>query len=172
MKSLKYRYIISHLGKISRAGQTGRTGTDHCYFVTVLLFGSFRFDIMLQSIVCDKTLQFSDGYRISFDAADTLSFALRLLRADTSADCRQCGRLTDDLIGFLDIAFFYFLNECRNIDGYRASFDTFRIFTVETSGCLFHCLFLIISKTNFFKICRTFFRILFSDRYSHHSLCH
>ena len=172
MKCLKYRHIISHLGKVSCTGQTGWTGTDYCDLMPVLLFCSFRFNIMLQCIICNKTLQLSDRYRISLDSADTLSFTLRLLRADTSADCRQCGRLTDDLIGFLNISFFYFLNKCRNIDRYRTSFDTFCIFTVKTSGCLFHSLFLIISKANFFKICCTFFWILFSDRYSHHSLCH
>ena len=56
-----------------------------------------------------------------------------------------------------DISFLYFLNKCRNIDRYRTSFDTFCIFTIQASCCLFHCLFLIISKTNFFKICCTYF---------------
>ena len=172
MKCFKYRHIISHLCQIACAGESGWSGTDHSYLMTVLFFCTFWFDVMLQCIICHKTLQFSDGYRISFDTTDTLSFTLRLLRADTSTDCRKCGRLSDDLVCFLDISFLYFLNKCRNIDRYRTSFDTFCIFTIQASCCLFHCLFLIISKTNFFKICCTYFWILFSDRYSHHSFCH
>ena len=172
MKCFKYCHIIAQLCKISCACKSGWTRTDYSDLMPVLLFCSFRFNIMLQCIICNKTLQLSDRYRISLDSTDTLSFTLRFLWADTSTNCRKCGRLTDDLISLFDISFLYFLNKCRNINRYRTSFDTFCIFTIETSGCLFHCLFLIISKANFFKIRCTHFWILFSDRYSLHSLCH
>lgn len=53
------------------------------------------------------------------------------------------------------------MNECRNIDSYRTSLNTFSILTVDTTACFFHCFFLIISVTYFFKICCTYLRILF-----------
>ena len=56
------------------------------------------------------------------------------------------------LICFFKVSFFYFMDKCRDIDGYRTALHTFCIFTVEAAGSFFHCFFFIISKTYFIKI--------------------
>ena len=78
----------------------------------------------------------------AFDTADTFSFTLALLRAYTAADCWKCTGLRNDLICFFKVSFFYFMYECRDIDGYRTSLHTFCIFTVDAARSFFHCFFL------------------------------
>ena len=165
MQCLKDRYIIAQLCQISRTGQTGRTGADNSHLLTVLFLCSLRLDSVLFCPVSYKTLQLSDGDCLPFNATDTFSFTLALLRADTAADCRKCRRLTDDLICLLDIAKLYLLDKARNIDGYRTSLHALRIFAVDTPFGLTHRFFFIITKTDLFKIGCSFLCILFSDRY-------
>ena len=62
--------------------------------------------------------------------------------------------------------------KCRDIDIDRTSCDTSCILTVQTSGSFFHCLFLVVAKTYFFKILRTYFRCLLTYRYSVLLICH
>ena len=71
MERLKNCHLISETGKIAGAGKAGRTGTDHCNLMAVLLCRSGGLYIVLLRPVSDKTLQFSDGYRIALDSADT-----------------------------------------------------------------------------------------------------
>ena len=92
MKSLEYSYIVSCLCKITCTGKSGRTGTDDCNFMSVLNLCACRFDIMLQSIVRNESLQFTDGNSLAFFTADTLSLTLGFLWADTATDSRKCGR--------------------------------------------------------------------------------
>ena len=172
VECLKYGHLIPHFGQIACACQSGRTGTDHGNFMSVHFFSALRLDVMFQCIICNKPLQFSDGYRLAFNAADTDTLTLRLLRADTSADCRKSAGFSDYFISLFDISFFNLMNKSRNINGYRTSFDAFGIPAVQTSLCLFHCLFLIVSKTNFIKICRTYFWILLSDRHFFQHISH
>ena len=89
MKRLKDRHIIAHLGKISRAGQTGRTGTDHCNLLSFALLRSLGPDMVLSRPVGNETLQLTDRKGFALDPADTLSFTLALLRAHTAADSRK-----------------------------------------------------------------------------------
>ena len=165
MKRFKYCHFITKLCKISGASQSRRTGTDHCNFMPVGLLCADRFDIMFQRIICNETLQLTDGDRLALDSADALPLTLGFLRAYTSANSRKRACLSDHFVGFLDISIFYFFDKSRNIDRNRTSLNTFRIFTIDASGCLFHRFFLIISKTNFFKVCCSYFRILFSYRH-------
>ena len=60
MKRLKYSHIISKLCKISRTCKTRRPGTDYSNFVSVLLFCTDRFNIMIQRIIRNKSFKFSD----------------------------------------------------------------------------------------------------------------
>ena len=166
MKSLKNRHLIAKLRQVSGAGKTGRAGTDDSHLVAIALFSLLRFDIVLQGVIRNKTLQFSDGNRLAFDPADTFALALGFLGADTSADRRQGGGLSDHLVGALDIAVFHLGDKARDIDGYRTSLDTFGILTVQAAGSLFHGLLLIVSVTYFFKIRRSDLCVLLSHRNS------
>jgi len=60
--------------------------------MSVLNLCSCRFDIMLQSIVSNKSLKLADGNSLAFFATDTLSLTLGFLWADTTTDSRKCGR--------------------------------------------------------------------------------
>ena len=128
---------------------------------------------MLTGPVCHEALKFTNGNRLALDTAHTLSLTLGFLWADTSTDCRKCRRKCDDFRCLLNISRFYFLDKRRNIDGNRASSDTFCIFTVQTSLRLRNCFFHIIAEAYLFKISRTYLRILLSDRHLFHhiSLC-
>ncbi len=165
MQCLEDCNIIPHLRQITGTGQAGGAGTDHRYFLILLLFRTFRPDTVLSCPVSHETLQLADRNRLSLNAADTLTLTLALLRADTAAYSRKGRSLADDLIGCFDIAFLDLLNKSWNINRNRTSLDTLRILTINTTGGLPHCLFFIISQTYFFKICRTYLRILFTDRY-------
>ena len=140
MQCFKDSYIVTKFCQISCTGQTGRTGTDNCNFMTVFLCRSFRFDTVFFGPVSYETLQFTDGYRFAFDTTDTFSFTLCFLWTYTTTDC-------------------------RNIDAYRTSLNAFGIFTGQTSGSLFHSFFFVISKTYFIKVCCSYFRCLLSYRY-------
>ena len=172
MKCLKYSYIVTKFCKVSCTCKSGRARTDHSNFVSVLCLGTFWFDVILKSVICNESLQFSDRNCLAFDSADTFSFTLGFLWAYTSTDSRKCTGFTDYFISFFDISFFYFLDKCRDIDRYRTSLNTSCILTVKTSCSLFHSFFFIISKTNFFKVCSTYFWFLFSYRYFLHHISH
>ena len=173
MKCLENGYFIAQFCQIACTGQTCRTGTDDCYFLSVCLLRRCRYKTMLTGPVCHEALKFTNGNRLALDTAHTLSLTLGFLWADTSTDCRKCRRKCDDFRCLLNISRFYFLDKRRNIDGNRASSDTFCIFTVQTSLRLRNCFFHIIAETYLFKISRTYLRILLSDRHLFHhiSLC-
>ena len=165
VKCLEDCYIVTHLCKISGAGKSGRTGTDHCNFMSVLLCSRNWFDTILLRPVSNETLQFTNGNSFPFQTADTFTLALCLLRTYTSANSRKSTGLTDDLVSFFKVSFFYFMNEAWDIDRYRASFHTFCFLTAKASVCFFHCLFFIVTKANLFKVSSTNLRSLLSDWY-------
>ena len=163
MERLKDSHVITHTCKIACAGKACRAGTDDRDLVAVLFSRRFRFDSLFSCAVCNKTLEFSDRNSFAFDAADTFSFALCLLRTYTAADSGKRAGFADDLIRLLKIAFFHFMNEGRDIDRNRTSGHTFGIFTIKAAACFCHGLFLIISEAHLVKIGRPYFGILFSD---------
>ena len=165
MKCFKYSYIIAKLCKVACTGKSRRTRTDNGNFVSVLHFCASRFDVMLQSVISNKSFQFTDGNSFTLLTTDTLSFTLGLLRTYTTTDSRKCGRKSDYFVSFFHVAFFDMFDESRDIDRYRTSLYAFRLLAAQTSLSFFHCFFLIISKTNLFKVCCTYLRILFSYRY-------
>src|SRR5699024_2733494 len=116
MKCFKYCNFVSKLCKIAGTGKSGRAGTDHCNFVSVGLLGFLRFDIMLQSIVSNKSFQLTDRYRFSLDTADTFAFALGFLGTYTSADGRKCRGFTDHMISAFDITILDLCDKSGNID--------------------------------------------------------
>ena len=152
MKGFKNGYFVSHLCEVARAGKSCRAGTDYSYLDAVGFLRLSRYESVFPGPVRHETLQFSDGDRLAFDAADTFAFALALLRAYTSAYCWQGAGFCYGICRILKFSFFYFCNELWNVDGNRASLDTFGILTVNAAGSFFLCLFLVISQTYFLKI--------------------
>ena len=166
MQCFENGHIISQLCQISGTGKTSRAGTDHSYLLTVLLCCGSGLDAILSCPVSHKTLQLTDGDRISLKATDTFSFTLAFLRAYTAADSGKGAGFTDNTISLFNVAVLHLFNELWNLDCYGAALYTLCIFTVNAAGSLFHCFFFVISETNLFEIGSTFLRILLSDRNS------
>ena len=130
MKSFKNRHIIAKLCQVACTGKTCRAGTDNGNLLALLLSRCFRYESMLSGPVSNETLQLSDGNCLSLDAADTLSFTLTLLRADTAADCRKSRGLRNR-VGCANVIFlFYLADKCRNINFYGTSVYTAGVFAV------------------------------------------
>ena len=130
VKGLENLYFISKLGQIACTGKSCRAGTNDSDSLAVLLLSCLRNKAVLSCPVSNKTLQLSDGNRLSLDSSDTFSLTLALLRTNAAADSRKCGRLGDNLCRLLNISFFYLLNKGRNIDGYRTSLDALCVLAV------------------------------------------
>ena len=80
------RDVITFAGEISRAGKAGGAGTNNCDFLSLGGCVRGRLDAHRSGRIRDVALQFADGDRFSLDPAHADAFALRLLRADASAD--------------------------------------------------------------------------------------
>ena len=99
-------------------------GTNDCNLMSVLLFCLFRLYAVLSCPVSHKTLQLSDRYRLALDTTDTFTLTLALLGTYATADSRKRRRFADDLISFLKLTLFHFLNKCGDIDRYGTSLHT------------------------------------------------
>ena len=85
-------------------------------------------------IVGAETLEVSDGDGLMAHLmVDTVRLTLFLLRADTTADSRQRGRLFDDRCGTEDIAFLQSLDETGDVDVHRAALYTRGVLAVEAT---------------------------------------
>ena len=130
MKGLKNRDLITELCQVPGAGQAAGAGADHRHLFPVRLLRRLRHKAMLSGPVGHKTLQLSDGNRLSLDAADALPLTLRLLRADTAAYRRQSRRLRYHAGSLLNLSLLYLFDKRRDIDCHRAACDTFGILTI------------------------------------------
>ena len=166
MECLKDGYIVAELCKIACAGQSGRTGTDDGYLLAIRCARLRSHIVMLSRPVRYVTLELTDGDRLTLDTTYALTLALCLLRADTSAYCWKCRGQCDHICCCLDIAFLYVMDEARNVDGNRATLHAHRVLTLEATGRLKVCFFVIISETNLFEVCCSYLRILLADRNS------
>ena len=168
--------IITQFAEVACAGQGRRAGTNDCHFVAV---GSGNFRIgqvfLAHMIVSDKALQTADADALAVLAADALTFALFLLRADTAADSGKAVGGGDDLISGIKITFCNFCDKLRNADLNRASGTAQRILTIQASLSLVDCHFSSISECNFIKVLSTNNWILLWHRifiFSHISHCY
>ena len=82
---------------------------------------------------------------------DTLALALLLLRTYTTANGRECGGLLEHLGGSENLATLDVLDERRDIDIHRATFDARWLGAVETTLCLAHCHLFGESLVYFFR---------------------
>ena len=85
-------------------------------------------------VIGAEALEVADGYcRVTHFEMNTLTLALFLLRANTTADSRQRRTLFDDGCRTEDVAFLQRLDETRDIDIHRTTLYTSRILAVETT---------------------------------------
>ena len=85
-------------------------------------------------IVGAETLEVTDGDGLMAHLMmDTVRLALFLLRADTTADSGQRGRLFDDRCGTEDVAFLQGLDETGDVDVHRTALYARRILAVEAT---------------------------------------
>ena len=146
VERFKHGDLIALLGKVAGAGQSAGTGADDGDLVSVGSGLGRRFADVGIVPVGDKALKAADADRLALDGADALALALRLLRADTTADGGKRGGLVDDLIRALVILFGDLLNEFGDLDLNRAAGNALRILAVQAAGSLVKRLLLGIAE--------------------------
>ena len=170
MQGFKDLYFVSELDQISRAGQSGRAGTDHSDLLAVLHGLVHRGNAVLPCPVSHKALQLADGHSLALDAADADAFALGLLRADAAADSGKGGTLRDHAGCRLEISVLHFLDKRGDINGNGASLHAAGILAVQAALRFRDSLFLIVSETYFIKILCSYQRFLLTDRHFLHHI--
>ena len=160
VQRLKHRDFVSLACKIARAGQAGRACADDRNFVPVGFGHDGLFGAVRHMPVSGKALQTADGDGFALHAANAFAFALRLLRADTTANSGQGRGLRQNLIGFFKLARFDLLDEGRDINGNRAAADAGLVAAVQAAGRLIHRLLGRITQRHFVEIARADFRLL------------
>ena len=96
VKRLKNLDLIAELCEIARTGESRRPCADHSDALSVFLGMVLRLQFMLTRPVCHIALQLADCNRLTLDAADADTFALRFLRTHAAANRRKCRTLGDD----------------------------------------------------------------------------
>ena len=105
VECLKNGNVVAHLAQIACAGEAGRAGADDRDAVTVGFGGlDLVLDFLVHVVVGDKALETADTDALALDAANALTLALLLLRANTAADSRQGVGGGDDLICCVKVA--------------------------------------------------------------------
>ena len=160
MQCFVNRYLITLLRKVTRTGEAARTGADDGYLVSIGCRCFCRFGAVGIVVVRHKAFHTADADRLKLDAERALAFALALLRADTSADCRKGRSLCDDLVCFFKVAFPDLFQEIRDMDVYRTAGNTGLVFAVEAAACFCDCGCLIIAERNFIEVVCTDLRVL------------
>ncbi len=152
MQRFKNRDLISLAGQITGASQTGRAGADNCDPMAVGRRLFRRGGSMGIVPVGNKPLQPADGHRFTLFAPDAIFLALAFLRADTAADCGQCGSMGNDLIGLLKVALGNLGNKLRNMYHNRTAGHAGLRFAVQAALCLIQCLLLRVSQRHLVKV--------------------
>ena len=152
MQRLEYGNLVTQASEVAGAGQTRRACTNDGNLVTV----GFRLYCLLGAVfarvVGNKALQTADGYRLALDAADTVTLALALLRADTAADSRQCGGFLDLRSRFEELALSDQRDELRDLDLYRTAGHAGLVLAVQAALCFLDRHFGGVAKRYLFKV--------------------
>ena len=146
--------IIALTCQIACTGETGRAGTNDSHLVTVGLglSGSAALMTVGVMIVGYKTLKAADTHALTLNAADALTLALVLLRADTTADGGQRVGRGDDLIRAVEVALGNAGDKLGNTHVHGAAGDALGILAVEAALCLVNGHFLGIAQCHLVEI--------------------
>ena len=135
VQRFEYMHLVAVFGCIAGESQSGRTGTYDRDLGTFRSILSTR--IILSILICKiraETLEVADGYSgMTHLKMDTLTLALFLLRADTTADSRKRGTLFDDRCSAENVAGLKGLDEARDVDIHRTTLYAGRVLAVETT---------------------------------------
>ena len=151
---------MAFLGQLACDGETGGACADNgdlfsrVFRIAGTRTSPGRFEIS------GKALEAADGDGLAFLAEDALRFALRLLRADPSADGGQAIGFFYDMDGAHEIAFLDFLYKVGDLDIYGAAFDAGRILAVKAPGRFTHCIFFRVAKGDFVEVLDPELRVL------------
>ena len=168
VQRFKHRDLVSHVGQVARACQTGGAGANHSNLVAV--GGRFCrcFLAVSHMPVGDKTLQTADANRLTFDAAHAFALTLRFLGAHTAADGRKRGGCCEHLVRFLKLTVCHVGNEIRDGDHYGAATHAGLVFAVQAALSFANGHLFRVSEGNFLKIVISHVRLLFR----HRRFCH
>ena len=136
--SLKNSDIKALTSQISRNSQTCRTRTDDSNAATGLLRQAFTGKLHLRIKIGNKLFQFSYLYRLTLLSQHTMTLALLLMRAYTSADSRQICFCIEDTHCSTHVTHREFMHKVRNVVFNRTSLLTLRNLAVKaTFGFLY-----------------------------------
>ena len=138
--TFKDGYIEALTSQITGNRQTSRTRTDDSHTTTSLLRKFLTRQLHLRIEISNKLLQLTNLYRFTLLAQDTMTLALLLMRANTSADSRQVALFIDDRHGSSHITHRQLVYEIRNVIFYRTSFTALWDLTMKTTLSLLDCL--------------------------------
>ena len=171
MQRFVHGYIIAHFSQITGASQAARAAAYYGNLLALAFCRSFYIVIqaMLTRIVGNKALQAADCYRLALDTQHALAFALVFLRADTSADSRQCTLLLKNFISLGKVFLCHLMDKLRNININRAAAYTTRFGAVQAALCLVYRHFLSVAKCYLLKVFVTHISRLLRHSISHSS---
>ncbi len=154
MQRLKDRYRMTHLRKLGCRGKPGRTCSDHCNASAGWFWNIRDHDSFFHLVISHKSLKPTDCDRIAifFLSKYANRLALRLLRADSSADRWKRVCALQRASRRIKIAICNLTYEEWDIHLYRAALNAQRLFTVETALCLCHRFFFRVSECNLAKV--------------------
>ena len=115
--------------------------------------GNFRFSRpVVVVVVRNKPLKSANTDGVAFDTANALAFALALLGANPTADCRQGAGKGNYLVGTFKVTLFNLVDKVGNVNVYGATLNAGCIFAVQASLRLVNCNFGGIAQRYLFKI--------------------
>ena len=167
--------VVAHLTQITCAGEAGRAGADDRDAVTVGFGGlDLVLYFLVHVVVGDKALEAADADALALNAANALTLALFLLRANTAADSRQGVGGGDDLISCVKVALCDLGDKLG--DAYRngAAGAAGHVVAVKAALCLVHCHLGSVAESDLVKVAGADYGILLGHRvfiHSHVSHC-
>ena len=125
MKGFEHRDLAAGLGHVGGARHPGRARTDDPDAVAVRLDVRDVGPALLNRHVADEALEPADCDRLQVFADGARAFALRFLRADTTADGSEQVGVCDDIVGAPEVLLANLADEAGDVDADRATFDAF-----------------------------------------------
>ena len=131
VEGFKYSHLYARMSEIASATQAGWTGTDHGSSQGSLAWSCLAFGFGSSKRIGDITFECPDVDRFTFSVQNTGAFALIFLGANTPANPRQGVISLNQPTSANRITGFDQLDELRNFDRNRATFNAERFAALQ-----------------------------------------
>ncbi|OQA10893.1 MAG: hypothetical protein BWY66_00102 [bacterium ADurb.Bin374] len=162
MERLEHCHLVTELGELGGAGQSGGAGTDDRDFPIEPVHDDGALEqVVLHLVIGHEPFELADRHGLMLLPEHALGFALHFLRADPAADRRKVILFADFLyrtdIVFLDD----FRDKGGNIHTDRAALHAQGIFALEAAVRLFAGARLVEAEADFLEVAAASFGVLF-----------